>query len=135
MAGHANITATSGKDSLIYVSEAEVYGANAWTLALDHKTISYACFGDDYDGTFSGTYGWSGTLTTLHDDATEVLHTAAVYDGTCALIIYPSNAAGAVDHWTGNAVFSWGASGSMTEATGESMSFVGDGALASNITA
>ena len=131
MAGHANITATSGKDSLIYVSAAEIFGANAWTLALDHKTIAYNCFGDDYDGVFSGTYGWSGTLTALHDDAKEVLHTAAVYDGTCALLVYPVNAGGIADYWSGNAVFSWGASGSMTEATGESASFVGDGALAS----
>ena len=77
MAGHASITEVSGKDSLIYVSGTEIFGANEWTLALDHSTITYSCFGDDYNGTFSGTYGWSGTLTAIHDNDAEVLHTAA----------------------------------------------------------
>lgn len=131
MAGHASITETSGKDSLVYVSATEVFGANAWTLAIDHSSITYSCFGDDYVGTFSGTHGWSGSITALHDNAAEVLHTAAVYDGTVALIVYPVNSAG-TDYWSGSAVFSWGASASMTEATGESVSFVGHDALASS---
>ena len=131
MAGHANITPVSGKDALIYVSAEEIAGSNEWTLAIDHSTITYACHGDDYNGTFSGTYGWSGTITALHDNDAEVLHTAAVYDGTVALLVYPVNSAG-TDYWSGNAVFSWGASGSMTAAIGETASFVGDGALASS---
>lgn len=130
MAGHASITETSGKDSLIYVSGTEVFGANEWTLAIDHSTISYECFGDDYKGTFSGTYGWSGTITALHDNAAEVLHTAAVYDGTVYVEVYPVNSA-TTDFWVGYAVFSWGASGSMTAATTETVSFVGHDALTS----
>ena len=131
MAGHASITEVSGKDSLIYVSGTEIFGANEWTLALDHSTITYSCFGDDYNGTFSGTYGWSGALTAIHDNDAEVLHAAATYDGTVALLVYPVNSVG-TDYWSGDAVFSWGASGGMTAAIGETASFVGDGALASS---
>ena len=125
----ANITATNGKNGLIYVSGTQIYGANAWDISVPHDTTEYAVMGDSWKSNFSGLIGWAGTITALADQASQVLFTAAAYDGTVALLIYPDST-DITTYYTGNAIFGFGASADMTSAIGRTADFTGDGALA-----
>lgn len=124
-----SITATNGKNGLIYVSGTEIFGANAWDISMPHDTIEYNVFNDFWKKNFSGLIGWAGTITALHDQATKVLFTAAAYDGTVALLIYPDST-DITTYYTGNAIFGFGSSADMSSAVGRTADFTGDGELA-----
>ena len=121
------ITPTSGRNGLIYVSGAELPGANAWSMDIAHDNIEYNVFNDLWKNNFAGLLGWSGSLTAILDISGQQLLAAAVAAGTVALLIYPSLVT--TSYHSGNAVFSFGSSAEMSSAVGETASFVGDGAL------
>jgi len=124
-----SITAANGKNGLIYVSGTEIFGANAWDITVAHDATEYAVFNDDWKSNFSGLMGWSGSITALHDQATKVLYTAAAYDGTCALLIYPDST-DISTYYSGSAIFGMGSSGDMSSAVGMTADFTGTAALA-----
>lgn len=121
------ITPLSGRNSLIYVSGAELPGANAWSLDIGHDNIEYNVFNDLWKNNFAGLIGWTGSLTTILDSTAKQLIDAAVAEGTVAILIYPALVT--TSYWSGNAVFSYGSSAEMSSAIGETASLVGDGAL------
>ena len=123
-----SITPTNGKNGLIYVSDTEIFGANAWDITIAHDATEYAVFNDEWKSNFSGLKGWSGSITALHDQATKVLATAATYDGTCALVIYPDST-DQTTYYSGSAIFGFGSSGDMSSAVGQTADFTGTGAL------
>ena len=124
----ASISATNGKNGLIYVSGTEIFGANAWDLAVPHDTTEYNVFNDFWKNNFSGMAGWSGSIAALADQATKVLFTAASFDGTVALLIYPDST-DITTYYSGNAVFGFGASADLTSAVARTGDFTGDGEL------
>ena len=124
-----SISATNGKNGLIYVSGTEIFGANAWDLAIAHDGTEYNVFNDFWKNVFSGMAGWSGSIAALADQATKVLFTAASFDGTVALLIYPDST-DITTYYSGNAVFGFGASADLTSAVARAGDFTGDGALA-----
>ena len=124
-----NITATNGKNGLVYVSGIEVFGANAWDISVAHDATEYAVFNDFWKSNFSGMAGWSGSITALHDQATKVLYTAAAYDGTVALLIYPDST-DISTYYSGSCIFGFGSSGDLSSAVGQTADFTGTGTLA-----
>ena len=124
----ASISATNGKNGLIYVSGTEIFGANAWDISISHDATEYNVFNDFWKNNFSGMAGWSGSITALADQATKVLLDAASFDGTVALLIYPDST-DITTYYTGNAIFGFGASADLTSAVGRTADFTGDGIL------
>ena len=124
----ASITVANGKNGLIYVSGTEIFGANAWDISISHDATEYAVFNDDWKSNASGLLGWSGSITALHDQATKVLYTAAVYDGTCTIEIYPDSS-DITTFYSGSAIFGMGSSGDMTSVVGQSGDFTGSSTL------
>ena len=123
------ITGKNGRNSLVYVSAAQLIGGTAWSLAIEHAAVQYASHGDEWQTTMSGLKAWSGSLTAWHDHAATVLYTAAAYDGLVALLIYPDRT-DITAYYSGNAVFGYGAEASMDAAAGRSADFTGTGTLA-----
>jgi len=123
-----SITRLSGVNGLIYVSGNEIAGANAWELNIEHATVEGARFGDTWNSNEPGMMGWSGSITALHDTAQTYLYLAATQDSTASLVIYPSGST-LTKYWSGNAVFSFKASGDTDSLVGESADFTGAGSL------
>ena len=121
-------TAKAGKNGLIYVSGTEIFGANAWSINVEHESIAYTKFGDEWQSVFSGIKSWAGSVSALHDQDSKVLETAAAYDGTCALLIYPDRLDQGT-YYSGNAIFAFGSEAGMTAAVGQTASYTGSGTL------
>ena len=121
-------TAQAGKNGLIYVSGTEIPGANAWSISIESDTIEYAKFGDTWKNNFAGLKGWSGSIGALHDQAAQVLQTAAAAVVVVALLIYPDRTDGST-YYSGNAIFSFSSDAGMDSPVGQSADFTGDGAL------
>lgn len=117
-----------GKNGLIYVSGAELVGANAWTVDIATDSVELPIFGDTWKKRAAGLSGFSGTLTVWQLEDSKQLATAASAGTTVALIIYPDRESQA-DHYSGDAIFGFGASGGVDSGVGETATFEGDDTL------
>ena len=125
--GVAAITAASGKNGVIYISGAELPGANSWSIDVSHDNIEYAVLNDTWVSQLNGLLHWSGSLGAVLDTGAKQILDAAVAAGVVALLIYPSLVT--TSYHSGNAIFSFGSSADMSSAVSETASFVGSGAL------
>jgi len=117
-----------GKNGLIYISGAELKGANAWTIDISTDSVELPLFSDTWKKREAGLSGFSGTITVWQLSDSKQLATAAAAGTTVALIVYPDRDAQA-NHYSGNAIFGFGASGGIDSGIGETASFEGDDTL------
>ena len=122
------VSARAGKNGLVYVSGTEIEGANAWSIAIEHDTIEYGHFGNEWKRNFSGLKGWSGTIGALHDQAAKVLQEAATADTAVDVLLYPDRTDGAT-YYNGDAIFSFSSEAGMDGAVARSVDFTGDSAV------
>ena len=117
-----------GKNGLIYISGAELKGANAWTVDIATDSVETPIFGDTWKKRAAGLSGFSGTITVWQLNDSKQLASAAAAGATVALIIYPTRN-DQEDHYSGDAIFGFGASGGIDSGIGETATFEGDDTL------
>lgn len=118
----------TGKDGLIYVSGAELVGANAWEINSTNEVSEAPEFQDTWKKHVTGLLTWSGTISAWDQADEQQLFAAATAGASVALLIYP--AAGTLtSYYSGNALFAASSSGSTTSAVAKNGDFTGDGTL------
>jgi hypothetical protein len=122
------VAARSGINGLVYISNTEIEGANAWTISLETDNIEYSYFGGTWKRNFVGLKGWSGTIGANHDQAARVMQDAALASIVVDVLLYPDRTDNAT-FYNGDAIFSFSSEQGMDAAVARSVDFVGDNAL------
>lgn len=120
-------TPKHGKNGLIYVSGTELPGANAWTVNIQSDKADIPIFGDAGARKIKGLHNDGGSITAWHDQAAQILQTAALADVAVAFLIYPDRTT-LDDYYSGNAFFNFSSEAGMDAAVGQTADFeCGDG--------
>lgn len=117
-----------GKNGLIYVSGAELTGANAWTLDMGLDIVEVGKFGDTWKEHVGGLLTWSGTISAWEMGDEQELVSAATAGVAVALLIYPDNS-DLTSYYSGNAVFGASTDGSTGSAVSKNGTFTGNSQL------
>lgn len=117
-----------GKNGLIYISGAEITGANAWILNIPQDSLETPQFGETWKKRVVGQADWSGNITAwMHTDS-KVITSAATAGVSVALLVYP-NRTDLTDYFSGSAIFGASMAGGVGAAVGRDGDFVGNDTL------
>lgn len=120
--------AKSGHNGLVYLSGAELEGANAWTVAINKRSAEYILFGDTWANNLPSVNDWAGTLGAVHDQDAKKIQDAVVATIAVALLIYPDR--GDIStFYNGSAIFGFSSDASVAAVVSQAATFLGDGAL------
>lgn len=113
-----------GVNGIIYVSGAELVGANAWSISISTNSAEYVKFGDTWLSRVVGPNDWAGTIGAVHDQDGQQLQDAACAGAAVALLIYPART-DLTAYYSGDAIFEFGSDANSTSAVAHTASFVG----------
>lgn len=120
--------AKSGHNGLVYLSGAELEGANAWSVAINKRSAEYIKFGDTWVTNLPSVNDWAGTLGAVHDQDAKKIQTAVTATVAVALLIYPDRG-DLTTYYDGSAIFSFSSDASVAAVVSQASTFLGTGTL------
>lgn len=120
--------AKHGVNAIVYLSGAELEGANAWSLSIETQSADYLRFGSNWVERVAGANDWSGNLGAVHDQDAQKLQLAAIARTLVDLMLYPDRD-DATTYFSGQAIFSFGTEVGTDAAISQTSDFVGSGSL------
>lgn len=121
-------TAVHGLNGLIYISGAELEGANAWSINIPSASGEYLKFGDGWMNREKGHKSFNGNISAWHDQDAKKLQDAATATVAVSLLIYPKRS-DLTTYYNGSAIFGASSEGNTTSVVSQAGDFVGDGEL------
>jgi hypothetical protein len=123
------LTPTAGHNGLIYVSGAELEGANAWSLDIPEASIEYASMGDTWKSRVAGQKGVTGSVAAWLDTAAKKLFEAATATVAVATLIYPDRNDTST-YYSFDAFFGMSNNADLNSMVGQTANFAVDGEVA-----